>query len=311
MPFLLLLLAACTGETAPTRADSLDGRVRVDPADDLYPPVIAKGFEDLYEDPVPVSGGVNTAGAEDSPFLAGDGLYFFFTPDPTIPAEQQLYDGVTGIWWISVEDGATGDDDARVVLADPDEPALDGCPAHHRGTLWFCSIREGNTNEIDWWISACDGPACDDPVHAGSRINAEIRPGELHFTDDALWFGSEREGGYGDLDLWRSAAEGLDLGDPVNLGARVNDAGTQMMPWVAQDGSELWFTGTSGYHAWGPALWRASWQDGAWTDAEEVVSSFAGEPTVDSRGNVWFVHHYFTEGPGEMLEADLYVARRR
>ena len=40
---------------------------------------------------------VNTSGREDSPFLLPDGqtLYFFFTPDVSIPAEKQLFDGVT------------------------------------------------------------------------------------------------------------------------------------------------------------------------------------------------------------------------
>ncbi len=309
--FLVLLLAACADDPAPTRAESLEGRTKVDPVDDLYPPLLAPGFEAQFEDPVPVPGGVNTAGAEDSPFVAEGGLYFFFTPDPGIPAGQQVTDGVTGIWWISADDGATGDDEARVVLADEDGTAMDGCPALHRGTLWFCSIRAGNANEIDWWTAACDGPECEGWSNAGTRVNSEIRAGELHLTDDALWFGAERDGGQGGLDLWRSGVDGASFADPVNLGPAVNDAGVQMMPWVAEDGSELWFTGTSGFHAWGPALWRSVWRDDAWSEAEEVVSSFAGEPTLDPQGNVWFVHHYFTDGPDEMIEADLYVIRRR
>jgi len=44
--------------------------------------------------------GVNTPGGEDSPFITPDGatLYFFLTPDVSIPVERQLFDGVTGIW---------------------------------------------------------------------------------------------------------------------------------------------------------------------------------------------------------------------
>jgi hypothetical protein len=47
-----------------------------------------------------VPGRVNTAGAEDSPFITPDGntLIFFFPSDPNIPAEDQLGDGVTGIY---------------------------------------------------------------------------------------------------------------------------------------------------------------------------------------------------------------------
>ena len=61
----------------------------------------------------------------------------------------------------------------------------------------------------------------------------------------------------------------------------------------------------------GPAVWRSVWLDGAWGEPREVVSSFAGEPTLTDEGDLIFVHHYYTEGPGEMLEADLYIAWRR
>jgi len=43
---------------------------------------------------------VNTAGAEDSAFiLPGHGIYFFFTPSSSVPAEKQLTDGATGIYY--------------------------------------------------------------------------------------------------------------------------------------------------------------------------------------------------------------------
>jgi len=42
----------------------------------------------------------------------------------------------------------------------------------------------------------------------------------------------------------------------------------------------------------------------------ELVSQFAGEPTLDDAGNLYFVHHFFTREM-EMIEADIYVARRR
>ena len=67
-----------------------------------------------------MEGPVNTAGAEDSPFVTPDGqtLYFFFTPDVRVPAEQQLFDGVTGIWVTHRVDGGWTEPE-RVLLADP------------------------------------------------------------------------------------------------------------------------------------------------------------------------------------------------
>ena len=48
-------------------------------------------------------------------------------------------------------------------------------------------------------------------------------------------------------------------------------------------------------------------KDGSWGEPEEIISCFAGEPALDSEGNIYFVHHYFTKDM-EMMEADIYVA---
>jgi hypothetical protein len=40
-----------------------------------------------------------------------------------------------------------------------------------------------------------------------------------------------------------------------------------------------------------------------------IISQFAGEPTLDSQGNIYFVHHFYKDG--EMIEADIYIAHRK
>ena len=72
------------------------GAIKVTPQTDTSPP---KSFSTDYKDPVPLKT-INTAGAEDSPFVMPDGntLYLFFTPDVRVPAEKQVIDGVTGIY---------------------------------------------------------------------------------------------------------------------------------------------------------------------------------------------------------------------
>jgi hypothetical protein len=39
---------------------------------------------------------------------------------------------------------------------------------------------------------------------------------------------------------------------------------------------------------------------------ELIVSQFAGEPTLDEQGNLYFVHHFTADG--ELIEADIYAA---
>jgi hypothetical protein len=43
-------------------------------------------------------------------------------------------------------------------------------------------------------------------------------------------------------------------------------------------------------------------------DPEKIFSPLAGEPALDSQGNIYFVHHYNVSGT--ILEADIYVSYR-
>ena len=58
-----------------------------------------------------------------------------------------------------------------------------------------------------------------------------------------------------------------------------------------------------------PAIFRSKKVNGAWGEPELIVSQFAGEPTLDDAGNLYFVHHYFEYG--EMIGADIYVVYRK
>jgi hypothetical protein len=51
---------------------------------------------------------------------------------------------------------------------------------------------------------------------------------------------------------------------------------------------------------------------GIWVRCEEeIISSFAGEPTLNSDGRtLYFVHHYFSSDLSQMIEADIYVSTR-
>ncbi len=56
-----------------------------------------------------------------------------------------------------------------------------------------------------------------------------------------------------------------------------------------------------------PGIFRSRLGPSGWKEPELVVSQFAGEPTLDRDGDLYFVLHPFRNG--QMLEADIYVAR--
>jgi hypothetical protein len=92
----------------------------------------------------------------------------------------------------------------------------------------------------------------------------------------------------------------------VNLGPNVNSSFDENQPFLSQDGNELWFTRSTP----SPTVWRSIQIDGDWGPAEQIVAPLAGEPTLDSQGNLYFVHHYMTT-QSRIIESDIYVAYRR
>jgi hypothetical protein len=137
------------------------------------------------------------------------------------------------------------------------------------------------------------------------EFDSMLGVGELHIHGDELYYGSERPGGMGGADIWiATRTEGI-WQDPVNVEA-VNSSYDDTRPYLTPDGDELWITRT---YEGTPALFRSRKVEDAWTEAELIVSRFAGEPTLDSQGNLYFVHHFYENGV--MLEADIYVAYRK
>ncbi|MEO0108040.1 MAG: hypothetical protein ABIK62_02565 [candidate division WOR-3 bacterium] len=300
----VLVLLGCQPSvpSLKTRAETIPpDAVKMTPETDFWPPILCDSAH--WEQPVPVHGRVNTAGAEDSPFVTPDGqnLYFFFTPDPDIPAERQVIDRVTGIWW-SKRSGDTWCEPERVFLGEVE--ALDGCEFVQGDTMWFASVRRGNYSEIDIYSARLRNGVWGDVRNVGRRLSQTLDIGEFHVSRDwqTVYFHANRPGGYGDLDIWKVGRSGDTWGTPENLGPAINSSGFDGWPYLSQDGKELWITRP------GPSLWRAELKGGEWQEPQEVMRCFAAEASLDNAGNLYFCHHFY-DTLSHMIEADIYVAR--
>ena len=305
---VVLLLSACSSSPSPTPLPARESKIppgafKVTSARDPFPPLM---HSDEWTHPIPLEGGVNTAGAEDSPFVLPDGktLYFFFTPDGNVPYAEQAQDGVTGIY-VSHKQGELWSTAERVLLQAPGKLALDGCPFVQDKTMWFCTAREGYTG-VHHFTAELDGGRWRN-WQLVRTFPESYQVGELHITADGdeLYFHSDREGSAGGFDLWVSAREGNGWGVPQNIQA-VNTSETEGWPFISQDGRELWYTGI---HQGTPAIWRSIRTSDGWAAPELIVSQFAGEPTLDAEGDLYFVHHFYLDG--KQIEADIYVARKK
>ncbi len=326
--FSALLLAGCPQETAPEiptpepqpepepepepesnlviypRESKIpEDAVKMTPEIDNYPPVL---HSDEFEEPVPMPYPINTKGAEDSAFITPDGnnFYVWFTPDPNIPVQEQMVDGVTAIYWSKKVNGEWQEPE-RLILND--DLSLDGCLFVQEDKAWFCSARAGNYREIDVWTAELVDGEWSNWGNTGEQLNLEYQVGELHITADGeeLYFHSEKDDGKGSYDIYFSERSNGTWQPPEPV-ETLNTESMEGWPFINQEMDELWFTriymGT-------PAIYKSDLVNGTWQEPELVVSQFAGEPTLDQEGNLYFTHHFYDNGT--MLEADIYVAYKK
>ncbi|VVC03190.1 WD40-like Beta Propeller Repeat protein [Candidatus Bilamarchaeum dharawalense] len=307
--FLLSLILLFYGCTSPATKDRLDAipsdAIKMTPQTDIYPPILHSSD---WNEPIPLSSAINTPGGEDSPFITPDGntLYFFFTPDVRIPVEKQVADGVTGIY-VSKKVNGTWTKSERVVLQDSGKLALDGCEFVQDTTMWFCSAREGYTG-INWFTAEMNKNGIwQNWKYAGDQFKPSYEVGELHINTggDELYFHSSRAGGKGGLDLWVTKKSNGQWAEPENV-LVVNTLDNEGWPFLSQDGNELWFLR---FYQGSPAIFRSTKINGSWAEPELIISQFAGEPSLDNHGNLYFVHHFYNNNT--MIEADIYVAYKK
>lgn len=298
---ILFLISSCTKEyeIIDRNAKIPTDIQKITPEIDIYPPIL---HSDEFEKPIPLAI-INTAGGEDSPFIPEDSndLYFFFTPDVRVPIEKQILDGVTGIWYSKNINGVYQEPE-RVFLQDPKKLSLDGCEFIKQNEMLFCTAREGYTG-LHWFKAEYKEGKWTNWKNADFNPNYDV--GELHIYQDELYYHSSKSGGKGGLDIWVSKKINNEWQQPENVEI-VNTKDNEGWPYISQDGSELWI---NRWYMGSPALFRSKKINNEWQEPELIISQFAGEPTLDQEGNLYFVHHYYKNSV--MLEADIYVAYKK
>lgn len=298
-----------TVENPPRTGSIPAGTVKMTPANDPAPPRLIDAYKDIWHDPVPVEGPVNSAGAEDSPFITPDGntLYFWYNGDQTKTVQEQVYDPMTGIHVTKKVNGRWQEPE-RLFLQYFDKISFDGAATEFGDTLWFAAIREGNYRTVDMWTAQRVNGKWADWKNAGQLLNQAYEIGEVHIAagGSEIYFNSIRSGGKGQNDIWVTHRVGGQWQEPENIEA-VNSSENEGQPYVSADGTELWFTRNVG----GAAVFRSLKVDGRWQAPEMIVTSLAGEPSLDSAGNLYFVHHRWDISLDRATEADIYVCYRK
>ncbi len=239
-------------------------------------------------------------------------MFLFFTPDARVPPEEQLYDCVTGIWWCE-RDGLSWGEPVRAFLVGR---RVARRPDVRTGRHAVVRVLQDGRLQGGRHLHGDVERLVVELAERGSRTQQRLsdRGGLPHSLrrHDGLQPRRPAFGVFGAYDLWESYREfGGGWTEPLNLGPVVNTTTFDGWPYLSPNGNELWFTSfvsDLGYP--GPCIYRTLRTDRGWTEPEEMVSHYVGDPAMDPDGNLYFTHHYINDG-GTTIETDIYVCYRR
>lgn len=158
-----------------------------------------------------------------------------------------------------------------------------------------CDMRSPNGIEsggCDIAFSFKEDTAWSSPQYFGFTINTTAYEGQACISSDNkdLYFVSNREGGYGGMDIWVSRFENNYWSKPTNLGPQINTDGNETAPFIHPDNQTLYFS-SDGHPGFGSSDLFVSYKlgDTAWKTARNLgqpinSKGFDGSIVVDAQG---------------------------
>lgn len=136
--------------------------------------------------------------------------------------------------------------------------------------LYFISNRPvpGKTKpDMDIWVVERTAAGWGEPKNLGAPVNSEGNEWYPTLTrDGTIYFGSDRAGGRGRTDLYRSRLVGGKYAEPENLGENINTQFNEFEPFISPDERFLIFMGGGRPEGLGGFdLYLSYRREGAWT----------------------------------------------
>lgn len=152
----------------------------------------------------------------------------------------------------------------------------------------ICKNDGGDQLNCDLFYTVFQNGAWSEIKNAGPNINGkdtwESQP-SLSSDGRTLYFASNRVGGLGGIDIWKSTKDAKgNWGAPENLGPRINTEGNEKSPFFHSDGQTLYFssTGHLGYGGYDIYLSKLS-KDTGWVKPRNI-----GYPINSERDDLGF-----------------------
>ena len=164
--------------------------------------------------------------------------------------------------------------------------------------FFFISTRPVNgkpKQDTDIWVMERTASGWSEPKHLDPPVNSDANEWFPTATDNGtLYFGSERPGGKGRADIWRSKLTGAGYSEPENLGDTVNSPASEVEPYIAPDESYMIIAAAGRQDSRGAFDLYVSYNNkGAWTKPEnlgDTINSSAWDfsPKISPDGKYFF-----------------------
>lgn len=215
------------------------------------------------------------------------------------PDARELMFGVTNSDWsafyldvMTFDDGKWSEPVAAPFLGS-DTSALTACLSFVGRTAFFTSSRPSYP-PADIWMSERVEGGWSEPTKLPAPISSDRDEFEVAISrDGTLYFSSSREGGWGDLDIYRAQLVDGEYPTAENLGPPINTSWGDDLPYIAPDESYLIFASDRPGGLGARDLYISFQVDGAWNEAVNLDPPINSEywdiyPSVSPDGKYLF-----------------------
>lgn len=144
----------------------------------------------------------------------------------------------------------------------------------------YCTPKNG----CDLYITKKVGREWTQPESIGSQINTHLWESHPSLSADGrtLYFASERMGGFGKEDIWKTEMDSSNYwSKPVNLGPSVNTADSDYTPYIHPNSTSLYFSSRGWPGMGGADLFKSEkMADDVWSEAQNLgypLNTYADE----------------------------------
>ena len=253
---------------------------------------VCENAKEIYNNPVdfdifPLGLPVNSENSESTPLISADEEIIYFTRSFSKLYGQIEIEFLKKIYFSTYKNRKWQDPIEINISAPPEGMQISLAGSSPDGELLFFSI--GNSISSDLFMCKIEDGSCSELITLPENINSPFWEGKISITPDGqeIYFSSNRPGGYGGKDIYRSKKEkNGKWSTAINLGPSVNTEFDEDAPFIHPDMHTLYFSSTGHNTIGGYDVFSSSQTE---TDNDWTEPTNLGYPLNTTSDDIGFV----------------------